>query len=150
MALANRRPLRETYRASIQTIDWMHLISLPLGALLAALWRIDLWLWLVAIVPVALAGRLFKALASWQAESLRSQALAREARQFAGKLELLQAASTAMTASFEPVALLQTISSQLAALLEAGASWVILLDEPHIRLVAASGIPLDFSWDAPA
>src|SRR5262249_28720581 len=64
--------------------------------------------------------------------------------------ERLQDATTAMIASIEPLPLLETVSARLAALMEAPASWVILLDQGRARLAAAGGLPSGFDWDAPA
>jgi signal transduction histidine kinase/ActR/RegA family two-component response regulator len=150
IALASRQPLLEVYGASFRTVHWVYFVTLPLGAVLAALWSIDRWLLLPALVPLVMAYRSFKALAGWQAESRRNHTLALEAQQLAARLERLQDATTAMIASLEPIPLLETVSTRLAALLEASASWVILLDQSRAHLVAASGIPSGFDWDAHA
>jgi two-component system, NtrC family, sensor kinase len=150
IALANRQPLLQVYRASFRMVHWVHLITLPLGAVMAALWAINPWLLLPALLPLVMAQRSFKALAAWQAESRRSKALAEESQQLASKLERLQDATTAMIASLEPLPLLETVSARLAALMEAPARWVILLDQGHAHLVAAGGLPPGFDWDAPA
>jgi signal transduction histidine kinase/CheY-like chemotaxis protein len=150
IAFATSRPLLGVYRDSYQVVRWIHFITLPLGAVLAALWVVDPWLALPALIPLIMAQRSFKALADWQAESRRSKELAREAQQLAGKLERLQDATTAMIASLDAMPLLKTVSTRLAALLEASASWVILLDQQRAHLVAPNGITSDFDWDAPA
>jgi signal transduction histidine kinase/ActR/RegA family two-component response regulator len=150
IAFATSRPLLGVYRDSYQVVRWIHFITLPLGAVLAALWVVDPWLALPALIPLIMAQRSFKALADWQAESRRSKELAREAQQLAGKLERLQDATTAMIASLDAMPLLKTVSTRLAALLEASASWVILLDQQRAHLVAPNGIASDFDWDAPA
>lgn len=150
IALASERPLFEVYRDSYQVVQWIHFITLPLGAVLAALWAIDTWLTLPALIPLFLAQRSFKALADWQAESRRNKELAHESQQLASKLERLQDAATAMIASLDAMPLLKTVSTRLAALLEASASWVIVLDNRRAHLVAANGIEPDFEWDASA
>jgi len=53
-----------------------------------------------------------------------------------------------MIASLEPLPLLETVSTRLALLLDASASWVVLLDEPAPRLVAARGMPSPRPQDA--
>jgi two-component system, NtrC family, sensor kinase len=143
IALAAHRPVFHVYRESYQAIHWVHLITLPLGAVMAVLWKINGWLVLPAVVPLLAAQESFKTVAAWQAEHRRSKALA-------GRLERLQDTATAMIASLEPLPLLKTVSTRLAALLEASASWVILIDQAHAQLVAASNIPPAFEWDAPA
>ncbi len=141
IALASRQPLLQVYRESFRLIYWVHLITLPLGGLLAVLWQIDPWLLVLGVLPLIMAQGSFKAVAAWRAESLRSRALA-------GKLERLQGTATAMIASLEPEPLLETVSTRLAALLEAAASWVVLLDGGQTRLVAACGIPIELEWRA--
>jgi two-component system NtrC family sensor kinase len=141
IALATRQKLLPLYGSSFRLVQWVHFITLPLGGVLAALWKIDPWLVLPGIVPLIMAQRSFKALGAWQAESRRSKALADESQQLAGKLERLQDTATAMIASLKPLPLLETVSTRLALLLDASASWVVLLDQPAPRLVAARGTP---------
>ncbi len=148
IALASGQKLLPLYGSSFRLVQWVHFITLPLGGVLAALWKIDPWLILPGIVPLIMAQRSFKALGAWQAESRRSKALANESQQLAGKLERLQDTATAMIASLEPLPLLETVSTRLALLLDASASWVVLLDEPAPRLVAARGIASPRPQDA--
>ncbi|MBK9709837.1 MAG: response regulator [Kouleothrix sp.] len=148
LALAMRQPLLKVYRDSLREVRWVHFITLPFGAVLAALWYIDAWLLLPGIIPLIMAQRSFKAMAAWRSESRRNEELARESRQLAAKLERLQDTTTAMIASLEPITLLETVSSRLAALLEATASWVVLLSPP--RLVAVAGAEPALTWDVAA
>jgi signal transduction histidine kinase/ActR/RegA family two-component response regulator len=148
IALATRQKLLPLYASSFRLVQWVHIITLPLGGVLAALWKIDPWLIVPGTVPLIMAQRSFKALGAWQAESRRSKALANEAQQLAGKLERLQDTATAMIASLEPLPLLETVSTRLALLLDASASWVVLLDQPATRLVAARGTPGPRAQDA--
>ena len=141
LALATGQKLLPLYASSFRLVQWVHFITLPLGGLLAALWKIDPWLILPSIVPLIMAQRSFKAVGAWQAESRRSNALAHGSQQLAGRLERLQDTATAMIASLEPLALLETVSTRLALLLDASASWVVLLDQSAPRLVAARGTP---------
>jgi two-component system, NtrC family, sensor kinase len=150
IALSTHQPLLQVYRSSFQVVHWVHLITAPLGAILAVLWWIDPWLLIPGVIPLFMAQRSFKALAAWQAESRRNKGLAEESQQLAGRLERLQDATTAMLASLEPLPLLETVSARLAALMEAPARWVILLDHGHARLAAAGGLPPGFDWNAPA
>jgi two-component system NtrC family sensor kinase len=150
IAFATRQSLLHVYRDSFRLVRWVHFITLPIGATLAALWQIDHWLILPAVVPLIMAQRSFKAIGAWQAESRRSKTLANQARQLAGKLERLQDTATAMIASLEPMPLLETVSTRLALLLDAAASWVVLLDAPAPRLVAIRGAPAPLEWDAAA
>jgi signal transduction histidine kinase len=150
VALANRQSLFQVYKNSFRLVRWVHFITLPLGAVLAALWKIDPWLILPGLVPLVMAQRSFKAIADWRMESRRSKALAAEAQQLAGKLERLQDTATAMIASLEPMPLLETVSTQLALLLEASASWVVLFDGAAPRMVAVRGTSAPLQWEASA
>jgi two-component system NtrC family sensor kinase len=148
VALASQRPLFEVYRNSYQVVQWIHFVTLPLGAAMAALWQLDRWLVLPALIPLVMAQRSFQTQAELQAESRRSKALASEARQLTNKLERLQDATTAMIASLDVLLLLKTVSTRLAALLEASASWVVLLENQRARLVATNGLNSDCQWNA--
>jgi signal transduction histidine kinase/ActR/RegA family two-component response regulator len=150
IAFATRQPLLRVYRDSFRQVSWIYLVTMPVGAILAVLWWIDPWLLIPGVVPLFMAQRSFKALAAWQAESRRNKTLAQESQQLAGRLERLQDATTAMLASLEPLPLLETVSARLAALMEAPARWVILLDHGRAHLAAAGGLPPGFDWDAPA
>src|SRR4029078_13199846 len=101
---------------------------------------------LPGLVPLVMAQRSFKAIADWRMESRRSNALAVEAQQLAGKLERLQDTATAMIASLEPMPLLETVSTQLPLLLDASASWVVLLDGTAPRMVAVRGTSAPLQW----
>ena len=148
--LAERQPLLHVYRNSFLTARWVYLVIMPVGASLAALWEIDPWLLIPGVVPLVMAQRSFNALAAWQAESRRNKALARESQQLASKLERLQDTATAMIASLDPGPMLETVSTRLAALLEASASWVVLHERTGMHLVAARGIPPSLECDASA
>lgn len=148
--LAQGQPLLRVYRDSFLAARWVYLVIMPVGVSLAALWDTNPWLLIPGVVPLIMAHRSFRAVAAWQAESRRNKALARESQQLASKLERLQDTATAMIASFEPGPLLKTVSTRLAALLEASASWVVLLEQTRVYLVAASGIPPTLTCDAGA
>lgn len=138
------------YRDSFLTARWVYLMIIPVGATLSVLWQINHWLVVPGVIPLIMAQRSFKAVAAWRAESQRSKALAREAQQLASKLERLQDTATAMIASLEPAPLLETVSTRLAALLEASASWVVLRERETMYVVAARGISPGLECDAAA
>ena len=148
LALTTGQELLPLYISSFRLVQWVHFITLPVGGVLAALWKIDPWLIVPGIVPLIMAQRSLKALGAWQAESRRSKVLADVSQQLAGKLERLQDTATAMIASLEPLPLLETVSTRLALLLDASASWVVLLDEPAARIVAVRGTPSPRLQDA--
>jgi signal transduction histidine kinase/CheY-like chemotaxis protein len=150
IALASQQPLLHIYREAYRRVSWVYLVTTPAGAVLAILWAIDPWMLVLGIVPLVMAQRSYKALSAWQEENRRNKALAQESRQLAGKLERLQDTTTAMMASLDPLPLLETVSLRLAAMMDAPASWVVLLDAAAPRLVVANDIPANFGWDAQA
>jgi signal transduction histidine kinase/ActR/RegA family two-component response regulator len=149
IGLSSGQRLLPVYRESYREVSWIYLVTMPAGAVLAFLWRHDPWLAMLGVIPLVMAQRSYQALSAWQIESRRNQALAQESRQLAGKLERLQDTATAMMASLEPAQLLETVSSRLATLMDASASWVVLLGAPP-RVVAGSAIDETFRWEASA
>lgn len=147
IALVQRQSPLQVYRESIRQTTWVYLVTLPIGALLAVMWRIDITLALIGIIPLVMARRSYQALAAWQRENRRNQVLAQESRQLADKLERLQGTATAMLASREPLDMLETVSTHLAGLMQASASWVILLDTTPARVVSARGVPTECRLD---
>lgn len=138
LALSSGQPLLAVYAGSVGQVQWVHFITLPLGAVLAVIWYAEPWMVVPAIIPLLMAYRSFKAMASLQVESRKSKALAEQARRLADKLERLQDTTTAMLASDEPQPLLEVVSERLSALLAAPAAWVILAEQ-HPRLAAVRG-----------
>lgn len=136
IALASQLPMLGVFIGNLRMAYWVYLMIMPSGAILAVLWKTDHWLVLLGILPLVLAQRSFNALAAWQRENRRNKALA-------VKLEHLQETATAMIANFEPEPLLATVGARLATLLDACASWVVLLDTNPPRLLAPRGIPPD-------
>lgn len=145
-ALSTGQPPLKVYIASVNQVQWIHFITLPLGAVLAVLWHYEPWMLLPAILPLVMAYRSFKTMASLQHESRRSKAFAEQAGRLADKLERLQDTTTAMLASDEPRPLLELVGDRLAALLHAPAAWAILV-EPEPEVVATRGVPADAAID---
>jgi two-component system, NtrC family, sensor kinase len=148
VALNSRQPLLRVYWMGLSQVHWIHFITLPLGAVLAALWSYNPWLLIPGVIPLIMAHRSFAAIASLQSESKRNKALALQAQATTAKLERLQDTTTAMLSSLEPQPLLELVSQRLAALLHAPAAWTILFDPP--RLAASVGVADSFYWDAAA
>lgn len=148
VAFSSGQPLLRVYALSLRQVQWIHFITLPLGAVLAVVWSYEPWMFLVGLAPIVMAHRSFKAIASLQAESRRNKALARQAQATTAKLERLQDTTTAMLSSQEPQLLLELVNRRLATLLEAPAAWAILLEPPS--LVATIGVAEPLSWDVAA
>jgi two-component system, NtrC family, sensor kinase len=132
-----------------RTVHWVHFATMPFGALSAVVWHYNPWLVVLGGLPLVLLRRWFKTLADLRAETRRSEELARQSRQLADRLERLQSAATAMIGTTDPDVLLATVSGHLAAVLEAEAHWVILLDDGP-RLAAGGMLPEAWSWNPAA
>lgn len=140
VSLSSGQPLLKIYASSFSQVQWVHLITLPLGAVLAVIWYYEPWMLFPAMIPLLMAYRSFKAMAALQVESRRNVMLAAHAQRLANKLERLQDTTSAMLATSEPEPLLGVVSARLATLLGAQAVWAVLADEPP-HLAAAHGLP---------
>lgn len=148
IALASHQPLMRVYVNSLHQVQWIHFITLPLGAVLAVVWSYNPWMLIPGVIPIIMAYRSFSAIAAAQAESRRNKALAQQAQATSARLERLQDTTTAMLSSLEPQPLLDLVTRRLVTLLDAPAAWVILFDPP--RLVATFGVAAPLPWDVDA
>lgn len=149
IALSSGQSLIKIYASSFGQVQWVHLITLPLGAVLAVIWYYEPWMLVPTMIPLIMAYRFFKAIAALQVESQRSATLAEHAQRLADKLERLQDTTSAMLATSEPEPLLSVVSARLATLLGAQAAWAVLADGPP-HLAAAHGLPPGVSVDCAA
>jgi signal transduction histidine kinase/CheY-like chemotaxis protein len=143
LSLVKRQPLLNEVRESLRTVHWMHFVATPLGGVLSVLWHVNPWLILPGLIPAITVQRTFQAVTAWREQS-------RHAQRLANKLERLQSTATAMIASLDTEPLLQTVSTQLAALLDASAGWVVLLEPVGARVVAPPGAAEQVACDAGA
>lgn len=105
IALARQQPLLHVYRESFRQVSWVYLITMPVGAVLAALWVSSPWLVVLGVIPLIMAQRSYQALAAWQVESRRSQALAAEQTHLVAELrekqdELVRSSKLAALGTF--------------------------------------------------
>lgn len=141
VAFATERPLFDTYADSFRMVHWVHFITMPFGAILSILWRVNPWMFLAALLPLIMSQRAIRAVAGWQAESQRNQELAQQAQNVSQRLERLQGATTAMMTVSTSQAILQTVSTQLATLLEATASWVVFDQRTGLHVTSLQNVP---------
>lgn len=146
VALANHLPMLRVYQDVYRRVHWIHFATMPFGAVLAVIWSVDPWLLPVGLIPLVVLHQWFRTVVDWRAEGRRNQALALESQQLASRLEHLQDTATAMIASLNPTALLETVSTRLAGLLDAPASWVVLLDRSVPQLMPGQSLPPGWSW----
>ncbi|HMP41568.1 MAG TPA: response regulator [Roseiflexaceae bacterium] len=138
LALVSHLSPIKVYLSAYSTTSWVHSLTIPLGAILAALWYVDPWLMLPGIALLITAHRSFRALAAWQEQNRRNRELAEESQRLAHQLEQLQAITTAMMTTLKPAVLIATIRERLAELRGASTSWVVLFDNHNAEVVARS------------
>lgn len=146
VALASGQPLIKIVTEGLQQLHWIQFITLPTGAILAVIWTTEPWMLIPAMIPLIMAYRSIRAMASLRVQSRQSAELAEHAQRLARKLERLQDTTTAMLSSDQPQPLLDVVSSRLATLLGASAVWALLIDGQP-RLVVAHDLPASFTLD---
>lgn len=105
MALISHQRFGTVYRSAFETVRWVHLLSLPLGALMAALWDVDRWMVIFGCVSLVIAQRAFAAMAQLHVELQRNQELAAERERLLEELkaqqeELIRASKLAALGTF--------------------------------------------------
>ena len=90
VALATHAPVGSVYRESYKLVQWIHLLTLPIGALMAAHWQTNRWLLVFDIVVLLIAQRSFIMVAQLQTESHQRKELAEERGQLLEELRLRQ------------------------------------------------------------
>lgn len=121
VALASNQPVRQVYRESFQSIHWVHLVTLPIGAIMARFWPEEPSMLILAALPLVMAQRAFTAVAGLQAESRRNEALAQEQTRLNQELqqrqeELLRSSKLAALGTFS-AGIAHEFNNVLAAIL---------------------------------
>jgi signal transduction histidine kinase len=143
-------PLPARLRARFTALRWYVLAMVPLGGLLGALWPINLWLFVLGLAPLAVAQYLFGSAIALRRTSADLARIARQHEALAARTERLQALATTMIGTLDVQAMLEILCRRLAALLDAPAGWVVLLDESaHPQLMAHHNLPADGQLSIP-
>ncbi|MBC8160591.1 MAG: hypothetical protein H7Z42_05155 [Roseiflexaceae bacterium] len=90
VALATRAPITSVYKQSYRPVQWIHLLTLPIGALMAAHWASNRWLLIFDVLVLLIAQRSFLAVAQLQQESQRRHELADERGRLLEELRVRQ------------------------------------------------------------
>jgi two-component system, NtrC family, sensor kinase len=126
---AERGELLGSWRARNNSMRWYVLAMVPLGGLLGALWAVSPWAFLLGLAPLIVAQHSFRNEVVLRRTTADFAQLAEQRETLATRLERLQALATAMIGTLDVQAMLEILCERLAALLDAPAGWVVLLNE---------------------
>jgi signal transduction histidine kinase len=137
-----RGELRVRWRARGGAIRWYVLAMIPLGGLLGALWAVSPWAFLLGLAPLVVAQHSFRNEVVLRRTTADFAQLAVQRETLATRLERLQALATAVIGTLDVQAMLEILCERLAALLDAPAGWVVLLNEAgRPQLMTAHNLP---------
>ena len=130
------------WRARGSSMRWYVLAMVPLGGLLGALWAVSPWAFLLGLAPLIVAQHSFRNEVVLRRTTADFAHLAVQRETLATRLERLQALATAMIGTLDVQAVLEILCERLAALLDAPAGWVVLLNEAgRPQLMTAHNLP---------
>ncbi len=137
-----RGELLARWRARGSAMRWYVLAMVPLGGLLGALWAVSPWAFLLGLAPLVVAQHSFRNEVVLRRTTADFAQLAVQRETLAMRLERLQALATAMIGTLDVQAMLEILCERLAALLDAPAGWVVLLNEVgRPQLMTAHNLP---------
>ena len=137
-----RGELMARWRARGSAMRWYVLAMVPLGGLLGALWAVSPWAFLLGLAPLVVAQHSFRNEVVLRRTTADFAHLAVQRETLATRLERLQALATAMIGTLDVQAMLEILCERLAALLDAPAGWVVLLnDAGRPQLMTAHNLP---------
>jgi two-component system, NtrC family, sensor kinase len=130
------------WRVRGSAMRWYVLAMVPLGGLLGALWAVSPWAFLLGLAPLVVAQHSFRNEVVLRRTNADFAQLAVQRETLATRLERLQALATAMIGTLDVQAMLEILCVRLAALLDAPAGWVVLLNEVgRPQLMTAHNLP---------
>jgi signal transduction histidine kinase len=130
------------WRSHSGAMRWYVLAMIPIGGLLGALWAVSPWAFLLGLTPLVVAQHSFRNEVVLRRTTADFAQLAVQRETLATRLERLQALATAMIGTLDVQAMLEILCERLAALLDAPAGWVVLLDEAGLpQLKTAHNLP---------
>lgn len=137
-------PLRAGWRGRWDDLRWYTFMLAPLGGLLAILWSINGFAFLLGIVPTVIVQRAFRSQAELSQRSSEVQDLAADYSALNSKLERLQSLAITLIATRDVQTMLETLCSRLAALFGASSGWVVLLNDGQMpQMVAWHNLPIE-------
>jgi signal transduction histidine kinase len=129
-------------RARLGTMRWYVLAMIPLGGLLGALWSVSPWAFLLGLAPLVVAQHSFRNEVMLRRTTADFAQVALQRESLATRLERLQALATAVIGTLDVQRMLEILCGRLAAMLDAPAGWVVLLDETgRPQLMTSHNLP---------
>ncbi len=147
---AEGKPLRQAIRFRTDELRWHVLMLAPLGGLLATLWNINGFAFMLGIVPVVVLQTAFRSQGELVRYSTAVQNLAANSSALSNKLERLQSLMVALISTRDVPVMLEMLCNQLAVLMSASNGWVVLLDDlQQPTMVAAYNLPIPVDGSGP-
>ncbi|MBX0330334.1 response regulator [Oscillochloris sp. ZM17-4] len=147
---AEGKPLRQAMRFRNDEVRWHVLMLAPLGGLLATLWEINGFAFMLGIVPVVVLQNAFRSQGELLRYSTAVQNLAADSSALSNKLERLQGLMVALISTRDVPAMLELLCDRLAVLMSASNGWVVLLDDlQQPVMVAAYNLPIPVDGSGP-
>jgi signal transduction histidine kinase/ActR/RegA family two-component response regulator len=143
-AFGHGKALKESWKGRWDELRWYTLVLAPLGGLLATLWHVDFWVFLLGLVPIIIVQRAYRSQVELAQRSQEVEQLAAATEATNSKLEKLQNLATTMVATRDTSTLLEILCDRLAILLGASHGWVVLLNNERLPLLVAwRNLPLE-------
>ncbi|NNJ13159.1 response regulator [Chloroflexales bacterium ZM16-3] len=144
------KPPRQAIRFRLDEVRWHVLMLAPLGGLLATLWEINGFAFMLGIVPVVVLHNAFRSQGEVLRYSTAVQNLAADSSALSNKLERLQGLMVALISTRDVPAMLELLCNRLAVLMSASNGWVVLLDDlQQPAMVAAYNLPIPVDGSGP-
>lgn len=144
------KSLQQVMRIRPDEVRWHVLMLAPLGGLLATLWEINGFAFMLGIVPMVVLQMAFRNQGELLRYSTTVQNLAADSSALSNKLEQLQSLMSAMISTRDVPSMLEMLCHRLAVLLNASNGWVVLLDDlQEPVMVAAYNLPIPIDGAGP-
>ncbi|NTV62627.1 MAG: GAF domain-containing protein, partial [Oscillochloris sp.] len=141
---------RDVMRITNAEVRWHVLMLAPLGGLLATLWEINGYAFILGIVPVVVLQNAFRNQGEVSRYTTAMQNMAADATVLSNKLERLQSLMMALISTRDVPVMLELLCHRLAVLLDASNGWVVLLDDlQQPAMVAAYNLPIPVDGTGP-
>lgn len=142
--LRNAGRRRQPGRQPLDTLRWYTLLLAPLGGLLATLWAISGWAFVLGIAPIVVVQQALAQQAALDRRNREVAELAHASDELNSKLERLLSLATTLVATRDVAEMLRTLCDRMAALLDAHSGWVVLLNDEQVpHLVAWQNLPVE-------
>lgn len=142
-ALSAGQRIRQAFQVRFDELSWYMLMLAPLGGLLAILYKINGFAFVLGIVPVIVVQRAFQSQSELIRYTNKVNNLSADSSELNNKLERLQSLMVALISIRDVPAMLELLCNRLGVLMNASNGWVVLLDDQQQpTVVAAYNLPI--------